>query len=241
MLFNVRAPRAEAWLQDRSSNLISQITDDQKAMVRKVLREGLAEGRNPRDVALDIAGRINRATGRREGGLIGLTTTQQEWARNYARELATGDPKALERAMRDKRFDARIRKAIKEGRGLTKEEAAPVFRSYLNKMLMWRAETIARTETMAALHQGAMEGVQQAIDAGQIAEGQVKKRWIATQDKRVRDTHKAMHWQTVGFRADFVSPSGARLQYPGDPNAPASEVINCRCALDFIGFNKANS
>lgn len=241
VLFDVRNPRAETWLRDHSSKAIVQITEDQKAMARKVLTEGLAEGKNPKTIALDLAGRINRATGRREGGFIGLTATQQEWARNYARELATGDPAALLRKMRDKRFDRTIQKAIREGRGLTAKEATPIFRAYLNRMLLWRAETIARTETMTALHQGSMESVQQAIDAGQIPEGQVKKRWIGTLDRRIRDTHHSLHWQTVDFRADFVSPSGARLRYPGDPLAPPSEIVNCRCVLDFIGFNKVVS
>lgn len=233
ILFDVRNPRAEDWVREHSSQAITQITEDQRAMARKVLTEGLAEGKNPRDVALDLAGRVNRATGRREGGLIGLTTTQQEWARKYAEELATGDLAALKRTLRDKRYDKRIVKAISEGRGLTKEEALPVFRAYLNRMLMWRAETIARTEAMTALHAGAREAVQQAIDAGQVSEAMVTKRWVATKDARVRDNHAAMDGQRVAFNAAFVSPSGSRLQYPGDPSAPASEICNCRCWADY--------
>lgn len=232
-LFDIRNPRAEAWLRDHSSTLIRQITDDQRAMVRAALVQGMEDGRNPRDVALDIAGRINRTTGRREGGLVGLTATQQEWARNYARELATGDPKALERLLRDKRFDPTIRRAIKEGRGLTKTEALPIFRAYLNRALRHRAEAIARTEAMAALHASAIEAAQQAIAAGQVAESAVKKRWQSSADRRTRDTHRALHGQAVGFRAEFVSPSGARLRYPGDPNAPAAEIVNCRCFMDI--------
>lgn len=238
ILFNVRNPRAEEWLRSHSSTLIRQITDDQRAMVREALVTGMMDGRNPRDVALDIAGRINRATGRREGGLVGLTTQQQVWARNYARELATGDPAALQRALRDRRFDALIRKAVREGRGLTKAEALPVFRSYLNRALALRAETIARTEAMTALHQAAQEATEQAIDAGQISEAATTKVWHATRDKRTRDTHRALDGQEVAFRAEFVSPSGARLQFPGDPAAPAEEVINCRCwvehKVDFL-------
>lgn len=232
-LFDIRNPRAEAWLRNHSSTLIRQITDDQRAMVRAALVQGMEDGRNPRDVALDLAGRINRATGRREGGLVGLTATQQEWARNYARELATGDPKALERLLRDKRFDPTIRRAIKEGRGLTKTEAAPIFRAYLNRALRQRGEAIARTEAMAALHASAQEAMQQAIDAGQVSEANVTKKWHSAGDRRVRDTHRAMDGQSVAFRAEFVSPSGARLRYPGDPRAPASEIINCRCWADY--------
>ena len=233
ILFDLRNPRAEAWLRDHSSTLIRQITDDQRAMVRAALMQGMIDGRNPRDVALEIAGRLNRATGRREGGLIGLTSTQQEWARSYARELATGDPAALQRLMRDKRFDATIRRAVKEGRGLTKEEALPAFRAYLNRALKMRGETIARTEAMAALHASAQEAMAQAIDAGQVNEAAVRKVWHSARDRRVRDTHRAMNGQRVTFKAELVSPSGARLRYPGDPAAPAAEIVNCRCWADY--------
>lgn len=239
ILFDIRNPRAEAWLRERSSTLIRQITDDQRTMVRAVLTQGMIDGRNPRDVALEIAGRLNRATGRREGGLIGLTSTQQEWARSYALELATGDPAALQRLMRDKRFDATIRRAIKEGRGLTKEEALPAFRAYLNRALKMRGEAIARTEAMAALHASAQEAMAQAIDAGQVNEAAVTKQWKSARDIRVRDAHRQMNGQTVAFRADFVAPNGERLKYPGDPNASPAMVVNCRCiaeySVDFLG------
>ena len=60
-LFDIRNPRAEAWLRNHSSTLIRQITDDQRAMVRAALVQGMEDGRNPRDVALDIAGRIGQS------------------------------------------------------------------------------------------------------------------------------------------------------------------------------------
>lgn len=237
-LFDIRNPRAEAWLRSHSSWLIREIAEDQRNMARQFLVQGMEDGRNPNSVALDLVGRVNRQTGRREGGYIGLTTTQQEWARNYARELATGDVAALDRKMRDKKFDARVRRAVKEGRGLTSEEAIPMMRAYLNRALLERGRSIARTEAMAAMHASAEESMRQAIEGGQVSEAAVTKTWRSASDARVRDTHRSMNGQKVAFRADFVSPSGARLKHPGDPTAPASEIIRCRCvaiySVDFL-------
>lgn len=237
--FDVRNPRAEGWLREHSGNLIREVTEDQRRMVRDALTAGMEAGSNPRTVALDIAGRINRATGRREGGLLGLTSTQVEWARNYARELAEGDPAALTRKLRDARFDGRVRKAIAEGRKLTADEATPIFRAYINRALRLRAETIARTEAMASLHQSSIEAMEQAIEKGQVRADAVTKVWLATRDGRTRDTHRALNGQAIGFRdVGWITSSGALLRYPGDPQAPAAETVNCRCSIrmdvDFL-------
>lgn len=45
-----------------------------------------------------------------------------------------------------------------------------------------------------------------------------------------RDSHADMEGQTVnGADTPFISGAGNQLLYPGDPLAPAGEVINCRC------------
>lgn len=234
--FNVRNLRAEEWLRTYSAQMIREITESQQAAIRDVLVKGMEEGRGPRQVAGDLLGRFNPKTGRREHGLIGLTQTQIEWARNYARELATGDPAALTRKMRDTRFDAIIRRAIAEKRGLTKAEALPIFRAYLHRALRVRAETIARTEMLAAFHASQQESYQQAIDAGQLTEAQVTKTWVSMRDDRVRfthDEHGGLDGTTVPFSGVFISPRGGVLRYPGDKQAPIAETVNCRCHLRY--------
>src|SRR5262249_29236143 len=85
--FAVRNPAAENFLRDYSGNLIREIVEDQKTAVRNFLSAGLASGANPRQTGLDLVGRLNKATGQREGGVIGLTSSQEGWVRNYAEEL----------------------------------------------------------------------------------------------------------------------------------------------------------
>lgn len=236
--FDVRNPSAEEWLRDHSSRKVTEIVDDQRQMIRTALTAGMVAGRNPRDVTLDLVGRIDPATGKRQGGTIGLTTSQEEWVRRYADELARLDPNALTRQLRDKRFDGTVRKAIEAGKPLTADQIAKMVAAYKNRALRYRAETIGRTEAMASLHQSQEEATQQAISAGQINPVQVVEIWRTTIDGRERDTHRQMNGQTVRRGQPFISPSGARLRYPGDPRAPASEVINCRCwcevRVDFL-------
>ncbi len=232
VVFDVRNPRAEAWLKDHSSTLVKEIVADQQQMIREALRAGMEAGQNPRTVALDLVGRIDPVTGNREGGKIGLTSSQEAWVRDYRAELETLDVNALERALRDKRFDRTVAKAIREGKPIPAATVKKMVTAYTNRALRYRAETIARTEALTSLHAAQIEATRQAIDAGQINEGAVTKKWRNSADNRVRDTHRALGGQTVAFEAKFVSPSGAQLLYPGDPSAPARERVACRCWME---------
>lgn len=210
--FDMRNPIGERIISTQIGGLIREASAKTLAGVRFALTRGLEEGVNPTTSALDIAGRISRATGRREGGILGLTAFQTERARQYAYKLAAS--------------------------GMSKEKALPLFRRYLNKALLDRAKTVARTETMTALSQAQEEAFRQNIEARKIDPTAVTAQWIATGDRRTRDTHRAMDGQTVAWGELFVSPSGARLRYPGDPKAPAEERINCRCTrvlnIDYL-------
>jgi hypothetical protein len=228
--FSVRNPEAESWIRDYSGNLIREIVDDQRTAVRNFLAAGLAEGSNPRTTALDLVGRLNKATGNREGGVIGLTSSQEEWVRNYAAELASDDPsQALTRELRDKRFDRVVARAASEGRPLTQAEIDPMVRAYKTRALRLRGETIARKETITALHSAQEQAMQQAVSNGNVDKTAVTYIWRTAHDSRVRETHQPMDGQVRRMGQPFITGSGARLRFPGDPEGPAAEVINCRC------------
>lgn len=89
-----------------------------------------------------------------------------------------------------------------------------------------RAHRIARTEA-TALHGW-------AADSALAAEGYTHKQWVATNDSRTRDSHASADGQEVPINTPFTV-GGFLLEYPGDPNAPAAETINCRCTLIGAG------
>lgn len=208
---------------------------------------GQIAGQNPRATALDITGRINRATGRREGGIIGLSSTQTDAAIRARSELLSGDAAQLRnyltRARRDKRFDSLVLRALKSGKPIARADVDRITGRYKDRLLALRGEMIARTETLAGLNAGKEEGIRQLIDSGKVPRSAVKKRWRSTGDGRTRDSHLVLNDVEVGIDQPFVSPlTGAELMFPHDKSrgAPASEIIGCRCyyeiKIDYIGM-----
>jgi hypothetical protein len=236
--FDVRTPVAERILKEESSKLVSEIVDDQRNMIRETLRKAMKVGQNPREAALDLVGRINPVTKQRSGGSIGLTSTQEEWVRRYEADLRSTNPRAaLSRTLRDKRFDPSVMKAAKDGVPLKEDAIQKMVIAYKNRALRYRAEAIARTESLSSLHQAKMEALRQAVEKG-LDPSTITMTWRTAGDKRVRHTHQGMNGQVIKYGEKFVSPSGARLAFPGDPSAPAAESINCRCLaeekIDFL-------
>lgn len=229
--FDVRNPRAEQALREHSSSMITRIVDDQRTMIRTALTEGLAAGKNPRNTALDVVGRLNRATGRREGGTIGLTAPQERYVARAREELMSGDPAKLraylDRARRDKRFDRTVAKAIREGKPLDQATVDRIAGRYSDRLVQLRGETIARTETMQALNASQVEAWDQAIEASGLNRADIRQVWIATADRRTRDSHRHLNGEEIMLGGTFSNG----LRYPGDPNAPVSEIANCRCTM----------
>lgn len=231
--FDMRNPEAETWLRDHSSTLITRIHQDQVVAIRESLSAGLERGDNPTRTALNVVGRVNRATGRREGGVIGLTSQQARYVQSATQELLSGDPEALRhyltRERRDKRFDKTVLKAIAEEKSLPIETVNRITGRYSDGLLKLRGDMIARTETMAALNASQVAAYRQAIGEGKIDAQAVVKVWHSARDDRVRYSHSRLNGQRVGINGRFTSPYGSQLEYPGDPKAPTFETVGCRC------------
>jgi len=251
LLFNVQNPRAEAWLREQSSRLVTAIIDDQREAIRQVVAEGTRLGRNPRQTALDIVGRIDRQTGRRTGGIVGLTSQQARYVTNARAQLLSGDPDQLReyltRRLRDRRFDGIVRRAIAAEAPVSLKDVERITGRYADRLLRFRGETIARTEALAAFNVARDEAYLQAIDTGSVAPQNVTKTWGSVGDARTRDAHAAMHGQKRAMGEPFRSPTGALLKHPGDASlgAGAADLANCRCAalyrVDFLAQGLANA
>lgn len=201
--------------------LIREVTDDQRQAILAALKEGVARGLNPVEIARSFR------------GTIGLTAAQQRHVDSYRRALenARTDLKAranaLGRELRDGRFD----RTVRSGKELTTEQIDKMVERYRERMVKLRAETIARTEALTAAHMGELAAWETAIESGDIQAQEVVQTWVSAHDARVRLTHRFLDTQQRRWGVPFDSISGAKLRFPGDPLAPAAERIACRCVL----------
>lgn len=81
----------------------------------------------------------------------------------------------------------------------------------------------ARTATTSAENGGRIDSYRRAEEMGIV----LKKEWLATLDGRTRHSHRELDGVSIPIDQAFEND----CMYPGDPGAPAREVMNCRCTL----------
>lgn len=180
---------------------------------RGVVREGLAQGLNPRQVATAVQ------------SFVGGTAYDAQIIASFRRQLQEDPATALQRTLRDRRFDGPIRRALASGRPIPAADIERYVSGYEKKLLAWRAETWARTSALDAARQGQVTAWRAAIARGVVA-GPLVKRWVTRLDGRERPGHAEANGQTVDFDGTFFDPSiNASVEIPGQG------AYNCRCAL----------
>lgn len=247
--FDSRNFRAEELIRKWSSEKVVAIKENTRIAVRETLEAAIARGTSPRATALDLVGRLG-PNGTRTGGVIGL----DPYRANIARKVQTilSDPERIKEYFiidretdswkpryktTDRRFDGAIKRAIKDGKALNATSRQKLHRAHNARLLKLRGEAIARTELLGSLHAAQDEGLQQIIDTGRVNPDAIVRTWDASNDRFTRDTHRQADGQQRRKGEPFLI-GGHVMQYPGDQQAPAEEVINCRCFLkvdvDFV-------
>lgn len=214
-------PRLEQFALTLTSTRIREIDQTTRDTIRQVLQRGLTAGDDPFAIARQIR------------GSIGLTRRQEAAVSNYERMLRALDPEALERKLRDRRSDGSVERAIRNDKALTEAQIRSLVDRYRDRYVKYRANVIARTESIRAVQGAQWELFQDMINKGQIDARQVRRTWIHTGDAHVRNAHlqiPSLNERGVGQAEPFTSPLGPIL-YPGDPSALAANTIQCRCAV----------
>lgn len=87
----------------------------------------------------------------------------------------------------------------------------------------WQAKRVAQTERTRVQSQARWEQGNQAVAMGVRVYNEWSARMVNT-----RDTHAELDGKCA-LQGEYFP--GSPLRYPGDPTAPAGEVINCQCVL----------
>ena len=125
----------------------------------------------------------------------------------------------------------RIRAALLNGLSLGKsyDKMAKDLKTQLNKTFN-DAIRIVRTEGQSAINAGQAIAYERAKENG-INGNEV---WSATKDQKTRLSHRHADGQKKGeIIKNAFSIDGNPALYPGDPQLPAEDRINCRCNIRF--------
>jgi len=212
-------------VQSSALNLVREFGVEQRQAVLAVLQDGVARGINPNELARSLR------------SSVGLTSYQEGVVNNYRRALeqahmdAGKAANALGRALRDGRYDRSVAAALRNQAPLTADQIDKMVGRYRERWIDYRARTIARTEGLRAAHMGELAAWEAAIASGDVQANEIIQTWETARDDRVRHTHVSLQGQQRPYGTPFITSGYARLRFPGDPEAPPEEVINCRCVL----------
>lgn len=92
-----------------------------------------------------------------------------------------------------------------------------------------RARLISVTETHTSASWANINSTMSIADEVGL---ELEKVWNTTEDERTRMSHRFADGQKLGIKEPFTV-QGESLEYPGDQNGSAGNVINCRCFMTY--------
>jgi hypothetical protein len=149
-----RNGKISSFLDQYRMDKIRELSAEQESTIRRVVIDGMAAGHPPAKMAILI----------REN--IGLTPYQAAQVQNYRTDLETLNTTALQRELRDKRFDMPVARAIANGTALSPGQVDRFTAQYHDNWLRLRASTIARTEALHAANMGGRLAIEQGVTEG---------------------------------------------------------------------------
>lgn len=170
---------------------------------------------------------------RRFRDTMGLSERDAAAVENYRASLVkagragAGQTDALERALRDKRDDAAVMRAVRQAAPLSDDVIDRMAGRYAENLLRARAKTIGTTSGAGGA--GTDEAYRQAAEATGTV---VTQTWDTMDDERVRHTHVLLHGTSKLMGEAWQTENGA-IRWPRDPLAPVEEIAGCRCSRSF--------
>lgn len=217
--FMASTQRVTDYLRSKSIKRVVEITNQQREALREIMAVSVERNWGKKKTAHELK------------NVIGLTARQVRAIENYRKELEEGSKSAIDRALRDKRFDSSILSQTE----LSPEKIDKMVEAYRHRMLNYRVKQLAENEVLQAISVAQDEAMQQAVQSGRVPRT-IKKYWHHRADSRVRDSHVStpmLNSGGVAFNGLFRTGNGNLLRFPRDPSAPADDVVNCRCYVAY--------
>ncbi len=209
-------------MRNNKLQFIREASDQQKAATRQALTRAFEEGAGPRQTATALK------------NSLGLTSKQELAVQRYKGLLEKNSKQALDRNLRDRRFDRTVAAAVRNDEPLSSKQIDRMVTRYRERFIQFRAEVVARTEGVKVASQARQEALRQLTEEADIEDSRVERTWNPTPGIRTRDHHASMKKQKVrGIDSFFTDGNGNQLQFPGDPSAPLDTIAQCRCVLTF--------
>jgi len=213
--FNAVHPNVVHYAQTQAARLVTNIPDDLRAAIRTVTALGAAG-----QLTVEEQASILKSA-------IGLPRHQLQAPLRFGEDLRAGNLGAAAR-----RFTAAEKQMIRSR--IAQGTVTPAFIQqmqgiYSERLIAARAETIARTETLAAINHGVHESWRQSVAEGDLPKT-ARRMWILTPDERlcpICAEIPGLNPDGVGMEEAFDTPEGPVM----DPPAPHP---NCRCSVGLI-------
>lgn len=211
MAFDRISAEAVAWAEEHAAALVTSITAETRAGLRRAIARAFSEGIAPRESAKII----RQIVGLRPDQVDAVLNVRQRLLDAQARATATG--RTITVKVPGVPRGVRVTPA-----GLPPDRISAVLDRYAKRQLRQRALLIARTETIAASNAGQQLQWAQAVKDG-LLRGNEMQRWVVAFDERLCPVCRALHGQKVPLGQPFQSIDGPVKAPPAHPN--------CRCTV----------
>lgn len=212
IFFDVLNPRVTRAIEGLESRTLDTLKENARQVLRETVSAGLKRGEHPNAISRELR------------QVIGLSEQQARFVRNMGDDLDALDERYFTRSLRDKRYDATVRKAIRDGKSLTGAQRETITGAYARKYTKYNAELNTRAATLDSYRLAQWEAYASAQDRGIYEPGELQKVWIHFDPQdHPREDHKAWHGTTVAFNEPF--PDGQQQAGLG--------YYNCRCSTQY--------
>lgn len=214
--FDILNPESVEFLRNYELELIRELSTGTREAIRTILLQSFDDGIPTAQAARQIR------------DVIGLTQRQAAAVGNFQRALSQSTSEsirdALQRELRDHRFDATLRRALDQEILLTRDQIQQMTQRYYERYLKYRSRMIARTETIRASSAGQQSLWIQAEQQRLINRQAVQRRWVISGDERTCPICLGLNGEKTGLHEAFSDGSF----YP-----PAHVSCRCGVVLDF--------